>query len=610
MVLRTYLAKEFEHTHEREMFSELVSKLKPVFETSEAVLVGNFSCEGEEVDAALFKDDAIIIIEMKAYSGKIEGGEEGEWNAGDVKLKNPYQQARGYKYALLEKLDREKEQIFGSQKSLSINIGHISAVVVFRGDIDYSKREQMPGETWVWFFVTDLKKVNEQIRHITSTKLRTTVSEREKILKILHINDSMLYHEEKEGKKRTNVLLMTIGTGVGEDKEKKIKNLAHGIMMSIIHINPDKIVFFGSEDSEETVKSVGEQYKAEKSNVLPENEFILIKGIDNFDDCFGTIKSKVEELKPEEVIIDYTSGTKTMTMSAGIAAMLYNKQLVLVSGKRSPEGIVIPGTEKPVVQNIYAAYDKYLLNYVKTLFNSHRFDEAKNILGETVMLKNKELYEKLIEAYAAWDKFDLPVAERIIELYAKDFKNELGIDVMSNKEILHEERYSQKKYCVEHIADLIENAKRRGKEGKFDDAVARLYRAIDLAAQLKLLNYNINTSDVDIQELKKHLPGNLPQDKVNNYKKMEYITGKIIFGLKQAYNVLNDLGDSTGKDFNQNNEIQMLLNLRNASILAHGLHPISSESYEKCPEIAMKFLSKHMTNLQSLMKKAVFPVMK
>jgi len=262
------------------------------------------------------------------------------------------------------------------------------------------------------------------------------------------------------------------------------------------------------------------------------------------------------------------------------------------------------------VQNIYAAYDKYLLNYVKTLFNSHRFDEAKNILGETVMLKNKELYEKLIEAYAAWDKFDLPVAERIIELCAKDFKNELGIDVMSNKEILHEERYSQKKYCVEHIADLIENAKRRGKEGKFDDAVARLYRAIDLAAQLKLLKYNIDTSDVNIHELERQLPRDLPQDKVNNYKKMERITGKIVFGLKQAYNALYDLGDSTGKDFNQNNEIQMLLNLRNASILAHGLHPISSEHYEECLGIAMKFLSKIMPNLQSLMKKAVFPVMK
>ncbi|MBU4501158.1 MAG: NERD domain-containing protein, partial [Nanoarchaeota archaeon] len=196
MVLTTYLAKEFEHTQEREMFSELVSKLKPVFKDSEGVLVGNFSCEGEEIDAALFKDDAIIIIEMKDYSGKIEGGEEGVWKAGGTELKNPYQQARKYKFALLKKLDKEKEQIFGRQKLESIDLGHISTVIVFRGDIEYNKKEQMPGKTWIWFFVTDIKRVNEQIRQITSPKLRTMVSEREKILKVLRIEDSMIYYKD------------------------------------------------------------------------------------------------------------------------------------------------------------------------------------------------------------------------------------------------------------------------------------------------------------------------------------------------------------------------------------------------------------------------------
>ena len=38
-------------------------------------------------------------------------------------------------------------------------------------------------------------------------------------------------------------LFMTVGTGVGLDKEKKVRNLAHGLLTSIESYNPDKIVF-------------------------------------------------------------------------------------------------------------------------------------------------------------------------------------------------------------------------------------------------------------------------------------------------------------------------------------------------------------------------------
>ena len=49
------------------------------------------------------------------------------------------------------------------------------------------------------------------------------------------------------------------------------------------------------------------------------------------------------------------------------------------------------------------------------------------------------------------------------------------------------------------LASIINNSKRRGKENKFDDAVARLYRSFELIAQIRLLEkYNIDTNRVDI----------------------------------------------------------------------------------------------------------------
>lgn len=194
--LTTYLAQEFEYPHEREMFDELINKLEVSLKDHKAILVGNFFLKGRQIDAALFKDDAIIVIELKDYSGKVEGGEEGKWKVGNTEMENPYKQVHSYKFGLLDKLRDNSVEIFGKQKSKSINLGHISAIVLFRGGIYYNERESMPPKTWRWFYVTDLQRIGKKIYEIISPELRTTHSERMKILKILGIDESMLYRGE------------------------------------------------------------------------------------------------------------------------------------------------------------------------------------------------------------------------------------------------------------------------------------------------------------------------------------------------------------------------------------------------------------------------------
>ena len=128
-------------------------------------------------------------------------------------------------------------------------------------------------------------------------------------------------------------LFMTVGTGVGLDKEKKVRNLAHGLLTSIESYNPDKIVFFGSEESIETVESLKKQYYEKKGKELENYEFVGLKDIDDFYECYTRIEEEIKEEEKEgnETIIDYTSGTKTMTTSAAICAMLYQKKLSLVA---------------------------------------------------------------------------------------------------------------------------------------------------------------------------------------------------------------------------------------------------------------------------------------
>ncbi len=151
-------------------------------------------------------------------------------------------------------------------------------------------------------------------------------------------------------------MLITVGTGVGGDDARD--SLAHGILFSIIHHRPKKVVFFGSDDSKNTIISLKKQYLKEIGEELDYDEFILVNEIDSFSKYFREIKYKILELNNDyDIVIDYTSGTKTMTMAAAFASMLYRKKLIFINGKRE-KGIVIKGTEKASSQNLYLVYDE------------------------------------------------------------------------------------------------------------------------------------------------------------------------------------------------------------------------------------------------------------
>jgi CRISPR-associated protein (TIGR02710 family) len=128
------------------------------------------------------------------------------------------------------------------------------------------------------------------------------------------------------------------------------------------------------------------------------------------------------------------------------------------------------------------------------------------------------------------------------------------------------------------IPDLLNNAKRRMDEGKYDDAVARLYRTTELIAQHRLKeNYGISSSDVDLMKLKILLE----EKTVEKYEKMRDKDGKIKLPLNKDYELLNDLKDDLGKKFFDDQELENLRSKRNFSILAHGLEPVKREDAER-----------------------------
>lgn len=396
------------------------------------------------------------------------------------------------------------------------------------------------------------------------------------------------------------VLFMTVGTGVG-DSEDKIDSLAHGLLKSINHSRPDKIIFFGSELSKKTVEYIEKQSNESGKRELTNYEFVLIGDVDEFKDCFGKIQGKVLEYIDHEIIIDYTSGTKTMTTSAAICSLLYHRDLTVVYGDREQNGMVGKGTEQVKTQNLYLAYDKLLFEDFKKFFNNYRFQTAAETMEKIVSNPYKEGYLKLARAYHAWDLFNheicmelitSPEVTSIIELKGPISRNMSVLGPLANPQ--------QRDKNAQLIADLLNNAQRRGAEQKYDDAVARLYRTTELIAQCALQEkLGIDTSDVDQDKLSPLAQNQMKWDANRD--------GKITVGLHKSYEILRYENEEIGKIFSSDKKLKDLLKQRNQSILAHGLKPISEEEYRELLEKTKQLAIEAYPSVEKLMENAEFP---
>ena len=421
---------------------------------------------------------------------------------------------------------------------------------------------------------------------------------------------------------------MTVGTGIGEDKNEKARKLAHGLFSSIKYHNPDEVYLFGSKDSLLTVDFLKEHYKNRFGSEFDFYEFNELNDIDDFNVYFNAFKNKILQLKDYKVIVDYTSGTKTMTMSAAIASMLYRKDLVFMGGDRGEIGIVEEGTEKPSPQNLYPVYDELMFEKINELFNSNRFESGCMLLDDIVgSNSDKYLYMTLFKIYRSFDIFDYETAyvlfdeEFLVKIRerwpenAQIFANNRR--ALSSMRKIDSERFDlgkkpwkNKKYknrCYYILANLLNNAKRRFKEGKYDDAIARLYRSFEFIAQIELrTKYGLITSNIDIDYLESKGLDKDYIDFLEKYRDEE--SGKIKLSLSQDYLLLDNLGDELGHFYMDNkNKIRNVTILRNNSILAHGFQFSSKQDYLDFEEVVLNASFILNDNMSHFLEECKFP---
>lgn len=381
------------------------------------------------------------------------------------------------------------------------------------------------------------------------------------------------------------VLVISVGTGTRPDSQE---SLAHGIAYSIKTHNPDFILFITSNDGQEKTLPIIAQLldKEEKHDV------IVLEDVDDITKIYDRLSGTFAELKQNyrRVTVDFTSGTKAITGALTILGSLFEvSSLSYVTGERDA-GVVIKGTERILdIQPLSIIADKRL-NEAIALFNRHQYEAVlimiRAIEKETSSRKILDRFNELkscARAYSAWDRFNHQDAmQHLTEVHNeifnenKRFLNELG-------KIAEKEPF--------YIADLINNAKRRADEGKYDDAIARLYRTIVLLSQYSLKKYGyLDTENVPLNKI--------PDDLIHKYK---LILEKVKVALDLGWHILAEKGDSAGLKYVNDNNIKDSLSKRNKSILAHGLRPLSQDDFTKFLEPVLQYTRMKISRIDQLM---------
>ncbi len=416
-------------------------------------------------------------------------------------------------------------------------------------------------------------------------------------------------------RRRKIILFMTVGTGINFDSDEAgFNSLAEKLYSTIHKIHPNFIVFFASNKSKYTIDCIGDLFKRDNDEFIPDEDYQIVplEAIDDFNTCFETFETEIVNFDfvyddDFSIIMDYTSGTKTMSAAMACCGMFYNKDLICVGGDRTT-GEVFPGTEIINYQNLYKIYDRFAFMRIRSNFNANRFMQCIDILKHVVDFSvGKEHYLSLCRAYYYWDNMDFENAYKYFlkvdmnSLALFDIKDKLKQNLRALGNIVNSRSQNLKNCYI--LASLINNSKRRAEEYKYDDAIARLYRSFELIAQVRLGKYDIDSSDVDVGILKKN---NVSDEFIETLEKIRE-DGKIRIGLSRDFLLLNELDDDLGKYYIENEKrIKSLTLKRNNSILAHGLDSSSSNDFDEFLEVVVSLALKLDKDMNKFLRETEF----
>jgi hypothetical protein len=368
------------------------------------------------------------------------------------------------------------------------------------------------------------------------------------------------------------------------------------IVTSILQHRPNFVHYLCSDDREKlkgsytqvvsegkVLKSSPDKDKPDLPNIVTlaglatgQFEVHKIAQYDDLNACYLVAHDLIERLRREtpevHLLADYTGGTKSMTAGLAAAALDDGRcELSLVTGRRSDLVKVQDQTEFVRHMQVWDAQALRRIQAAEQLLAHYDYASAEQLLRDAAARFTSERTLEVLQrgialchAFDAWDKFDHVTARRLLRPYKDQFTPYWRFVGWLSRE-------DPGSHGFERIEDLLRNAERRAAQGRFDDAVGRVYRAIELTAQVWLeQRHGINTSDVNPAAVPDAVRSKVAQNRSET-------DGKIKIGLLLAWDLLAAFtADPLGERFSRERGLVLnFLTVRNQSLFAHGSDPIS-----------------------------------
>lgn len=412
------------------------------------------------------------------------------------------------------------------------------------------------------------------------------------------------------------------------------------ILTAIETLQPDRTIFFcsdGAKGSKNMVVGEGKPCKILQNNQIiaeypnipthlgltnfqPDTDLVLTQNPDDLSECYQLASNAIATIRQtfpnSQIVADYTGGTKTMSIALAMAIIDSEGNLYVTTNTNRENLIRVErGEATERVRTVAIAVERKIGQSLPLLLGQYNYTgaiaELKSLLQLELPSESRQKVRTLKDCctgFDAWDRFNHQEALQLLQPYMNLPKIQpLGMFlkriIVSRAAI--DEQFSTditvKCHGYEIVEDLLLNADRRAAQERYDDAVGRLYRALELLAQIRLSTYNIKTGDVGIQQLPESL-----QAKYADLTSRSQ-DGKIQLALNKSYGLLSELPNEPLSPIYQQqaNQIQNALQIRNYSLFAHGFKPIMKADYQAFSAVVVNFIKSSITALIS--PKAKFP---
>ena len=398
-------------------------------------------------------------------------------------------------------------------------------------------------------------------------------------------------------------LILTVGAEQGGDG-----GLAEALTQSLKRKACDFLVLVASPQSKDIAQHLAErlQWPAESLRID------VVDNAHDLDGVFRTVNASINRLiawgySLDHITVNYTGGTKVMCSGAVLSAIFNSCEgLEYMTGMGGDAPTRQTLSTRPRAIFAYRDLTRARSHLLATQFRSAA--EALTSIDESLLTdhdrrltQNLRLLEK---AYAAWE------ANRVadfLEIYARvefgakelapfQLRPEQAESLRGLAEDCRAERRSAL-LCVE----MRNSALRFHLEGHYDDAVQRLYRALEILAQWALeTRHAILTDDVDTRKVP-------PRDRARFEGLRSLDDGKVKVGMQKAYELLALRGEPIGVDFQDDSNLQASVQDRERSMLAHGAAPITHEICRRFLGAATAFFGRHVEAFPELCRALQFP---